>query len=67
MFVLTHICPPSFPLQTKATAMAEMFHAPNDAEGWVKFNEGVVCFVKDNIKRSYFIRLFHLTVSYVHE
>lgn len=39
-----------------------MYHAFPDRNQWVKFKTGVVCFVKDNIKKSYYIRLIDLTV-----
>lgn len=47
--------------QTKATAVVQMFHAHPDRHSWTKFKTGVVCFVKDNIKKSYYIRLFDLS------
>jgi len=40
-----------------------MFHA--DRNQWVKFKTGVVCFVKDNVKKSYYIRLVDITVSFM--
>lgn len=49
--------------QTKATAVVQMFHAHPDRGQWSKFKTGVVCFVKDNVKKSYFIRLYDLGVS----
>ena len=49
--------------QTKATAVVQMFHAQPDRTQWTKFKTGVVCFVKDNVKKSYYIRLFDLSVS----
>lgn len=49
--------------QTKATAVVQMFHANQDRHSWTKFRTGVVCFVKDNVKKSYYIRLFDLSVS----
>lgn len=49
--------------QSKATAVVQMFHAHPDRAQWTKFKTGVVCFVKDNLKKSYYIRLFDLTVS----
>ena len=50
--------------QTKATAVVQMFHAQPDRSQWSKFKTGVVCFVKDNVKKSYYVRLFDLPVSY---
>jgi len=38
-----------------------MFHA--DRNQWVKFKTGVVCFVKDNVKKSYYIRLVDITTK----
>lgn len=49
--------------QSKATAVVQMFHAHPDRSQWTKFKTGVVCFVKDNVKKSYYIRLFDLAVS----
>lgn len=48
--------------QTKATAVVQMFHAQPDRSQWNKFKTGVVCFVKDNVKKSYYVRLFDLPV-----
>eukprot|EP00731_Ephydatia_muelleri_P012592 Em0006g1486a len=54
--------------QSKATAVVQMFHANPDPSQWTKFKTGVVCLVKDNIKRSYYIRLIDLvTRSMVYE
>ena len=50
--------------QTKATAIVQMFHAHPDRNQWSKFKTGVVCFVKDNVKKSYYIRLYDLGVSH---
>lgn len=50
--------------QTKASAVVQMFHAHPDKTQWSKYKTGVVCFVKDNIKKSYYIRLFDLSVSF---
>ena len=49
--------------QTKASAVVQMFHAHPDRGQWSKFKTGVVCFVKDNVKKSYYIRLYDLSVS----
>ena len=40
-----------------------MFHAEQNQ--WKKFKTGVVCFVKDNVKKSYYIRLVDITVSLI--
>lgn len=49
--------------QTKASAVVQLFQANPDRTQWTKFKTGVVCFVKDNVKKSYYIRLFDLSVS----
>jgi len=50
--------------QSKASAVVQMFHAQADSrDSWTKFRTGVVCFIKDNPKKSYYIRLYDLTVS----
>ena len=49
--------------QTKATAVVQLFQAKESRTQWTKFKTGVVCFVKDNVKKSYYIRLFDLSVS----
>lgn len=48
--------------QSKATAVVQMFHAHPDRNQWTKFKTGVACFIKDNVKKSYYVRLFDLTV-----
>ena len=50
------------PSQSKATAVAQLFQAHPDRSSWTKFRTGVVCFVKDNIKKSYYIRLVDIGV-----
>ena len=49
--------------QSKASAVVQLFQANPDRSQWTKFKTGVVCFVKDNVKKSYYIRLFDLAVS----
>ena len=50
--------------QSKASAVVQMFHAQVDSrDSWTKFRTGVLCFVKDNPKKSYYIRLYDLSVS----
>ncbi len=50
--------------QSKATAVVQMFHANADNRtDWTKFKTGVVCFIKDNPKKSYYIRMYDLAVS----
>eukprot|EP00731_Ephydatia_muelleri_P016684 Em0009g1108a len=51
--------------QTKATTVIQMFHANPNKTQWTKFSTGVVCFVKDNIQRSYYIRLLDLWLKKV--
>lgn len=47
-----------------ATAVAQLLMAlPHSPSVWSVQNTGVVCFVKDNPQRSYFIRMFDLKVS----
>ncbi|XP_053552129.1 actin nucleation-promoting factor WAS isoform X2 [Bombina bombina] len=45
---------------TLATSVVQLYLAQN-GDRWIKQYCGVLCFVKDNPKRSYFIRLFDLT------
>lgn len=46
---------------TLATAVVQLYLAlPPGAEHWTKGHCGAVCFVKDNPKKSYFIRLYGL-------
>lgn len=52
-------------LKSKATAVVQLFHANPDRHNWSKFRTGVVCFVKDNVKKSYYIRLVDIGVSIV--
>uniref|UniRef100_H3B4R2 WASP like actin nucleation promoting factor n=1 Tax=Latimeria chalumnae TaxID=7897 RepID=H3B4R2_LATCH len=47
--------------QTQASAVAQLFLAlPESRNRWTKFYCGVVCLVKDNPLRSYFIRVYDL-------
>ncbi|XP_030641016.1 WASP actin nucleation promoting factor b [Chanos chanos] len=49
---------------TLATAVAQLYMAlPHSPAHWSLQHTGVVCFVKDNPKRSYFIRLFDIKVG----
>lgn len=51
-------------VQSVATAVAQLFMAlPHSPSMWSLQQTGVVCFVKDNPKRSYFIRMFDLKVN----
>lgn len=45
--------------QTLATAIIQLFvTSPPDHSSWIKHESGVLCFVKDNGKRSYFFRIY---------
>lgn len=48
---------------TMATGVAQVFLANGNNGMWMKCCTGVCCFVKDNIKRSYFIRVYSLKKS----
>ncbi|KAG8548963.1 hypothetical protein GDO81_023386 [Engystomops pustulosus] len=45
---------------TLATTVAQLLLSPNN-DHWIKQGCGVVCIVKDNPKRSYFIRFYDIT------
>ena len=50
--------------QSLATSVAQLYIAsPESRNKWSKKTTGVVCFVKDNAKRSYFIRIYSIVVS----
>ena len=40
-----------------------MFHAHPNPNMWTEFRTGVLCFVKDNSLKSYYIRLIDISVS----
>ena len=42
--------------------MAQLYHAESDTRRWDKIRTGVVCFVKDNVKKSYYVRLVDISV-----
>ena len=44
-------------------AVVQLYQAHPSLKSWTKFKTGVVCFVKDNPKKSYYIRLVDLAVS----
>ncbi|XP_066255039.1 actin nucleation-promoting factor WASL-like [Euwallacea similis] len=47
--------------QTIATTVAQLFvTAPPNHSQWMKRGTGVLCFVKDNIRKNYFFRMFNL-------
>lgn len=48
--------------QALATTVVQVYHSegPGHSYRWNKRSCGVVCFIKDNLKRSYFIRVFDL-------
>lgn len=50
-------------VQSIATAVVQLYMAlPHSPTQWSLQHTGVVCFVKDNPKRSYYIRLFDMKV-----
>ena len=49
-------------VKAMATAVVQVFHAHPDPGRWTEFKTGVVCFVKDNLRKSYYIRLLEKTV-----
>lgn len=52
--------------QTLVTSVAQLYIAPPESRNrWKKKATGVICFVKDNGKRSYFLRMYSLVVSYI--
>lgn len=47
------------------TSVAQLYIAPPESRNrWRKKVTGVICFVKDNGKKSYFLRMYSLVVSY---
>ena len=62
-----HLSPPLSPVllfrQSKATAVVQLYQAHPDRNNWSKFRTGVICFVKDNVKKSYYFRLVDIGVS----
>ena len=51
-------------LQALATSVAQLYIAPpENRRVWWKEATGVICFVKDNGKKSYFLRMYSLVVS----
>lgn len=58
-FALHHI----WFFQTLATSVAQLYIAPPESRNrWKKKLTGIICFVKDNGKRSYFLRMYSLVV-----
>eukprot|EP00731_Ephydatia_muelleri_P016655 Em0009g1079a len=56
--------------QVKAITVAQMFHAYPERTQWKKFKTGVLCYVKDSTRLSYYICLLELatlTVAFEHE
>ena len=43
--------------------MVQLYHAHPDPNRWSKYKSGVVCFVKDNLRKSYSIRFLEMNVS----
>lgn len=51
-------------VQSMATTVAQLFMAlPHSPAVWSLQHTGVACFVKDNLQRSYFIRMFDMKVT----
>ncbi|RMX57525.1 hypothetical protein pdam_00005789 [Pocillopora damicornis] len=49
---------------TLATSVAQLYIAPpENRRAWKKKVTGVICFVKDNVKRSYFLRMYSLVTK----
>ena len=47
--------------QTLATAVVQLLTSdPPNHSKWTKYMTGVACFVRDNARRSYFIRVFDI-------
>ena len=42
----------------------QLFQASPDRHNWTKFRTGVACFVKDNVKKTYYIRLVDIGVRF---
>lgn len=52
--------------KTLGTAVVQLMVALPESRGrWTKKTTGVACFVKDNPKRSYFIRVYDIMVSLI--
>ena len=49
--------------QSKATAVVQLYHAHPNPRSWNKVKTGILCFVKDNPKKSYYFRLVDMAVS----
>ena len=43
-------------------AVVQLFQATPDRHNWTKYRTGIACFVKDNVKKSYYIRLVDIGV-----
>ena len=52
-------------VKAKATAVVQVFHAHPDPSRWTEFKTGVACIVKDNVRKSYYIRLLERNVCSV--
>ncbi|KRT81418.1 hypothetical protein AMK59_5260, partial [Oryctes borbonicus] len=47
--------------KTIATAVVQLYHTQSPSHSqWLKKETGVLCFVRDNVKKTYFFRLFCL-------
>ena len=54
-------------LQTLSSAVVQVFLAKGPMYNqWSKYCCGVATFIKDNLKRSYYIRVYDLKVSFLY-
>lgn len=61
ILILTLTPDSTFRSQSQCTAVVQVFTTEPPAHShWVKLHTGALCFVKDNVKRSYFMRLYCL-------
>ncbi|KAI6656263.1 Neural Wiskott-Aldrich syndrome protein-like [Oopsacas minuta] len=55
---------------TKATAVVQIYFANQSPSQWAKQHTSILCFVKDNVKRSYYLRMVDIngrTILWEHE
>jgi hypothetical protein len=53
-----------FIYKSASTSIVQLFFgSKEDGATWSKFSSGVLCLVRDCLKKSYFFRLFSLTVK----
>lgn len=46
--------------QSLCTTIAQVYESDNSGHYWKKLNTGLLCFIKDNGKRSYYMRMYCL-------